>query len=300
MSNYSDSSFHKDNANTSWYKVFYLIPKGSKVLDVGCSSGNFGAELINRRKCIVDGIEINAGDYKKAKTKLHNVYKLDVERDSLEALKEKYDIIYFGDVIEHLVNPVGTLRRVKQFLTPTGKVLFSIPNMAHVSVRLSLLKGDFEYTKTDLLDNTHLHFYSLDEVYRVFQEAGFEIDHIDFIKRDYPRTVIIEWLDGLGLKGDKNFYESLRKPEAAAYQFVGSAVMSKKRKNIKRKQFGPIDLFESYHSRTLKKLRDELNAAIQYRDQIIEQQNLQLELLKSSRFWKLRNLVARLVGKKVI
>lgn len=255
MSNYSDSSFHENNANTSWYKVFNLIPDKSKVLDVGCSSGNFGLELINRKNCEVDGIEIDSSDYKKAKTKLRNVYQLNIENDSVDNLKDKYDIIYFGDVIEHLVNPVKALKNVKRLLTHNGKVLFSIPNMTHIAVRLLLLKGDFEYTETGLLDKTHLHFYSLDEVYRIFLESGYMVDHIDFVERDYPKSVIKDWLMGIGLEANDKFYTEMSKPEASAFQFVGTAKPAANTKPTKRKQFGPIDLYESYHNSLIKELK---------------------------------------------
>lgn len=252
MSNYSDSSFHENNSNTSWYKVFNLVPSKALVLDVGCSSGNFGQELINRKKCVVDGIEIDSADYEEAKKKLRSVYRLDVERDNLDELTEKYDIIYFGDVIEHLVNPVIALKKIKTFLKPKGKILFSIPNMTHIAIRLLLLKGDLEYTETGLLDKTHLHFYGLDEVYKVFSEAGYAIDHMDFVKQGYPDEVVADWLEGLGLSGNKTFYESLKQPEASAFQFVGTAIIADKETKIKRQQFGPIDFVDKYH---LKKVR---------------------------------------------
>lgn len=297
MSNYSDSSFDENNANTSWYKVFHLIPRNSKVLDVGSSSGNFGAELIKRKGCVVDGVEINDADFEEAKKKLNTMYKLNIETDPLDGITNKYDFIYFGDVIEHLVDPIKTLKRIKQLLKPSGKVLFSIPNMAHISVRLLLLMGDFEYTKTGLLDRTHLHFYGLDEVYRVFTEAGYDIDHMDFVKQDYPKPLIKEWLDKAGLQGSDTFYKAMSKPEAAAFQFVGTAVVAKTKKVVKRKDFGPVNDFDRYHTQALKTLRRELEAAISSRDQTIEKKNFELETIKSSRVWKLRNMIVKLIGR---
>lgn len=254
MSNYSDSAFYEKDANTSWYKAFHLVPEKSTVLDVGCSSGNFGAELTARKHCVVDGIEIDPSDSKKARAKLRKVYQLDIERDDLSDLTDTYDIVYFGDVIEHLVDPSAALKKIVTLLKPGGKILFSIPNMAHVAIRLLLLKGNFEYTETGLLDKTHLHYYSLDEVYRVFQEAGFNIDHIDFVEQDYPKVVIEDWLNELGLTGNKHFYDTMKQPEAAAFQFVGTATVSKNAKPLKRKQFGPISLVDDHYT---KKVNDQ-------------------------------------------
>lgn len=258
MSNYSNSSFDKASANSSWYKASHLIPRKSLVLDMGCSSGNFGAELIAHRGCIVDGIEVESIDAKVAQKKLRHVYLLDIEKDGASQLKEKYDVIYFGDVIEHLINPARVLEAVKVLLKSDGRIVFSIPNMAHATVRLLLLTGDFEHTETGLLDKTHLHFYNLKEVERLFNEAGYEIENIDFVKKDYPNSLIDKYLSGIGLVASKKFYELMHQPEAAAFQFVGSAVAVKAPKKLKRKQFGPIDFFESYYQDTVEGYEDKL------------------------------------------
>lgn len=248
MSNYSDSSFDANSANTSWYKVFNLIAKKTRVLDVGCSSGNFGVELINRKGCTVDGIELDPADAKSAAKKLGKVWVLNIEHDSLDDIPAKsYDVIYFGDVIEHLVDPVASLKRVQGLLKEGGHVVFSIPNMGHVGVRLALLNGNFDYTETGLLDKTHLHFYTEQEVNRVFGEAGFHIDSLDFVRKDYPKDLLREQLNGYGLEPNEVFFDKMKATNASAFQFVGSAAPAKITKHA-LPEFGPIDLFETFHS----------------------------------------------------
>lgn len=142
-----------------------------------------------------------------------------------------------------------------------------------------MLKGDFEYTETGLLDKTHLHFYNLDEVQRVFQEAKFDIVKLDFVDKDYPDDLIITELNKLGLKTTDNgkFLKSLHEPNAAAFQFVGIAKINKNNKKGKKlKQFGPIDMFESFHTNTVKNLQDNI-------DQL---NNRILELESDANNWK--------------
>lgn len=249
MSNYSDSSFDASNANSSWYKAFHLIPPKSLVLDIGCSSGNFGAELIAHRGCIVDGIEVDSSDVKAAQKKLRKVCSLDIEKDDLSFINEKYDVIYFGDVIEHLINPVETLKRVKPLLMDKGVILFSIPNMAHISVRLALLKGNFGYSETGLIDKTHMHFYDQHEVERVFNGAGYEITNLEFIEKDYPKELLGKELKKIGLNSTEKFYKLAAKPDASAFQFVGSAKPSTI-KHHRLAEFGPIDMFDSFYENT--------------------------------------------------
>lgn len=252
MSNYSDSSFDPENSNTSWYKVFHSIDRDTKVLDIGCSSGNFGKELINRRNCIVDGIEINTSDAKEARKNLRTVYELNIETDDLGVIKDRYDTIYFGDVIEHLVDPVEALKKVKSLLKKDGNIVFSIPNMAFIGVRLDLLDGNFDYTETGLLDKTHLHFYTKKEIERVFAEAGFVINQFDYVMKDYPKAVIKKELKKVGLTASEKFFKKAASIEASAFQFVGKvSIGSPDMTPIKRKQFGPVDLFESFYNDTV-------------------------------------------------
>jgi len=276
MSNYSDSQFSEENQNNSWYKAMMLIPGGSKVLDIGCSSGNFGRELIDRKKCTVDGFELDAKDAKIAAEKLRNVKVLNIEKDAIEGISERYDVIYFGDVIEHLIDPVMALKKVKSLLAPNGVVVFSLPNMAHVTVRLQLLKGDFDYSETGLLDKTHLHFYTMKELGTVFSEAGYEVVKLEFVEKDYPNLLIKDYLDDLGLIADKKFYDLMRQPDAAAFQFVGVAKPSLDIIPLKREQFGPIDFFESYYTNkeaefiNTKSFLQENNEALETKNTILE------------------------------
>lgn len=271
MSNYSNSKFSKVNENSSWYKVYNLISNNSVVLDIGCSSGNFGRTLIKEKGCKVDGIELDSEDVKRAKKELRNVWQLDIERDTLPKNLERYDYIYFGDVIEHLVDPINTLKKIKPSLKKrTGKVIFSIPNMGHLMIRLDLLGGKFDYTETGLLDKTHLHFYTQNEVFRVFEEAGYKIDNLDFVKKDYPKELIQKILSEYGLKGSDKFFKAMQKTDASAFQFIGSATVDNIKKS-KLKKFGPIDMFEEFHANTVKGFTEEVNALKKSNDELKKQ-----------------------------
>src|SRR5690606_24139579 len=98
-----------------------------------------------------------------------------VEKDSTKKITKKYDVILMIDVIEHLVNPRNSLRSIGSLLKPDGVLIFSVPNMAHISIRLNLLNGKLNYTKTGLLDDTHLHFYTEEYLVNVLTDAGFAI-----------------------------------------------------------------------------------------------------------------------------
>jgi len=254
MSQYSDSTFAEDT-NTSWQKTFDLIPKGSLVLDIGCSSGTFGNRLIKEKECIVDGIDINDEDLKAAKKVLRNTYRINIEQEPIN-LKHQYDVVFMGDVIEHLATPVETLKKVRKLLKPTGSLVFSIPNILHMSVRLMFLRDEINYGRTGLLDETHLHFYNSKEIYRVLNAAGFKIESFDYTVNDIPADILKKELKEIGLRAEQKFIELSQTLDAGAYQFIGRARLGNEKKQI-LPSVSPLNIIDSYH----KKLKEDYNAS---------------------------------------
>jgi methionine biosynthesis protein MetW len=300
MSNYSDSAFDQSNKNTSWYKVFTLIDECSTVLDIGCSSGNFGKELIDRKKCTVDGVEINKEDVLEATSKLRKVYSINIETDNLSIISDKYDYVYFGDVIEHLIDPVNTLNRIKTLLKDNGSIIFSIPNMGYIAIRLELMMGEFEYTETGLLDKTHLHYYTQKEVIRIFNDSGYEIKLMDYVKSGYTERFINTYLKKAGLKATQKFYKFCKTSEASAFQFVGIARISNtKHKKHKLKQYGPADNQGEFYEKIVKQ-QEKTIASINSAIEKLKEENAKLDKANSdiinSKRYKLANKVGTIVN----
>src|SRR4029077_8375176 len=63
-----------------------------------------------------------------------------------------YDAIVLADVVEHLRHPEEALRTRVPKLRAGGRIVLSVPNVAHWSVRLGLLRGRFRYADVGLLD----------------------------------------------------------------------------------------------------------------------------------------------------
>jgi 2-polyprenyl-3-methyl-5-hydroxy-6-metoxy-1,4-benzoquinol methylase len=222
MSNYSANQLVADRNNV-WNAVLGLVDDNETVLDIGCSSGNFGQELIERKQCVVDGIDIDEKDVQLAQKKLRNAYVLNVERDSLEHLYGKYDAVLMMDVIEHLAAPTPALKNVAKLLKPGGRLIFSVPNMAHISVRLDLLLGDLDYRDIGLLDDTHLHFYSEKTLLRVLNSAGYAVDTARSITITYPKQLVDLKLEEAGLSAKPAFKKMIAETKGNVYQFVGVA-----------------------------------------------------------------------------
>ncbi len=75
-------------------------------------------------------------------------------------------------MLEHLPDPLQTLRACRDALKPGGYVVLSLPNIAHADIKLQLLAGRFAYRDTGLLDRTHLHFFTLASIEEMLRDAG--------------------------------------------------------------------------------------------------------------------------------
>jgi 2-polyprenyl-3-methyl-5-hydroxy-6-metoxy-1,4-benzoquinol methylase len=234
MSNYTNNLFDPATKNNAWVHLFEYVPEKSRVLDIGCSSGNFGEVLIHEKSCEVVGMDIDAPDIARAKKKLNAAYVRNIEREDIADLG-KFDVVIFADVLEHLLDPIAALEKVKKALRPGGRIVFSIPNMAHISVRLMLLKGFFEYTPIGVLDRTHLHYYDEFEVKHIFLEAKLQIKEVQPTTFPYPPSKISEELYNMGLGIiDDTFYDFIDDTKGHVWQFVGYAVPTDKKVAITR------------------------------------------------------------------
>src|SRR5204862_595399 len=99
----------------------------------------------------------------RARARGFEVVEADLDRDAWEDRLggRHFDVVVLADVLEHVLRPVDVLRTiVSRCLKEGGHLVLSIPNVAHGSVRLALLLGDFDRTDTGILDRTHLQFFT--------------------------------------------------------------------------------------------------------------------------------------------
>ncbi len=161
-------------------EIFSLItPSILSILDVGCGLGNLGARLrssVDGRK--VFGIEHIEEVAKIAKTKLDGVLLGDVQNMDITFDKSMFDCIIFADILEHLLDPVSVLQKLRQFLKSDGIIICSIPNMRHYTVVLKLVRRGWIYEDYGHFDRTHLRFFSLESMKKLIIDSGFVIESI--------------------------------------------------------------------------------------------------------------------------
>jgi 2-polyprenyl-3-methyl-5-hydroxy-6-metoxy-1,4-benzoquinol methylase len=155
----------------------YMPSSAKVVLDVGCSSGHFGQAIKQKTNAEVWGIEPFDRFGKLAIDKLDKVFISPVEGALQDLPNEYFDVIYFNDVLEHLLDPYSVLEKMKAKLKEDGKIISSIPNIRYFRTFFKILfKGDWDYTDEGILDRTHVRFFTKKSIVKMYENSGFHIE----------------------------------------------------------------------------------------------------------------------------
>ena len=122
-----------------------LVPRGSRVLDLGCGNGELLDHLRRHRDCRGLGIEFD--DANVAECVRRNVQVLQLDLDEGLALFEdrSFDVVLQLDTLQHLRNTEKMLRETAR----VGRIgIVSFPNFAHWPNRLAVLRGRMPVTRT--------------------------------------------------------------------------------------------------------------------------------------------------------
>jgi SAM-dependent methyltransferase len=142
------------------------LPPG-RMLELGCASGNFMTRM-KKAGWQVDGIEFSATAAEVAQRRGFRVVEGTVETAPEPA--HPYDLIVAWMVLEHLHEPVETLKRLKGWTRPGGYLVLSVPDAQSLERKLF---GDANYA---LQIPTHLYHYSKASITKVLRASGWEPD----------------------------------------------------------------------------------------------------------------------------
>lgn len=205
-------------------KLLQWIGRNQSVLELGCASGYFSKELV-QEGCQVVGVEIDAEAARLARQFCSEVIVGDL--NTLEGIgypESSFDVVLLADVLEHLVDPVGALRRWARYVKNDGRVMVSIPNVANWWTRRELLCGRWDYADSGILDRTHLHFYTRKTARQLMHQAGLEIVQEGFsqglTRMGFYYATIHRVLTGLGVADRFNDRLTRWRPELWALKFL--------------------------------------------------------------------------------
>jgi methionine biosynthesis protein MetW len=190
-----DFNLRLEDAVSTHALQFRMIPNGARVLDVGCHTGILGEALRVRKQCLVTGIDNDADALEAARGRLDSVALIDLEAPGwantlIGKGENDFDVILFGDVIEHTHDPLAILKEGRQLLASNGEAIVSLPNIANLRIRLGLLFGKFDYADSGILDRTHIRFFTLKSARELVRQAGYQIVQETYSGYSMPRWLI--------------------------------------------------------------------------------------------------------------
>jgi 2-polyprenyl-3-methyl-5-hydroxy-6-metoxy-1,4-benzoquinol methylase len=143
------------------------VLEGERVLDVGVGEGVFAALLVRSGATVV-GIDVADEPLARAR-RLHPELDLRLVdgEGAWDLADASFDVVWAGEVIEHVADTARWLSEVRRVLAPGGRLLLSTPSHG----RLRLLAGGIERFSAPLGD--HLHLYSARSLRGLLAEFGF-------------------------------------------------------------------------------------------------------------------------------
>ena len=175
-----------------WKKLQDFGVNGRKVLELGVGDASLTRRL-QAAGATVDGVEVDPLYVELARPYCRKVVSGDLNQISELGLDSDYDVIIAADVLEHLVEPELVLSKLKAHIKKGGLLVVSLPNVANLYIRLSLLAGRFNYHTKGILDRTHLRFFTLGTARMMLRKTGWQIDDVEVSA--IPVALVMPFLD---------------------------------------------------------------------------------------------------------
>jgi 2-polyprenyl-3-methyl-5-hydroxy-6-metoxy-1,4-benzoquinol methylase len=158
----------------------FLPEEYNKVLEIGCGEGNFTRNL--KPGCEIWGVEVNSAAGKVALQNMKHVLigRYDQVADTLP--NKYFDLIICNDVIEHMEDHDSFFHAIKEKMKPQGYLIGSIPNVRfYRNLYELLLKKDWRYVDSGILDSTHLRFFTEKSLRRALAASAYRVEKFEGI-----------------------------------------------------------------------------------------------------------------------
>ncbi len=156
----------KGNFKNTAKMIINKYPSGGRLLDIGCGYGHF-LKIMSGYDWQVEGIDLSTNTVTHARQMGLNVSQATIEDISLP--ESSFQVITMFYVLEHVVNPSGTLKRAFNLLIPGGLVIIRIPHTTPLVSLLSIFR-----INNNLYDAPfHLYDYSPKVIELLLNKSGF-------------------------------------------------------------------------------------------------------------------------------
>ncbi len=171
-----------------------------KILDLGCGDATTSEYFQKKLGLDVVGADISTHALNKAKKRGIKTVLIDEEKN-LPFKDKSFDVVFWGDNVEHLFNPAKTLAEIKRILKPSGRLILSCPNMGYWRYRLHFFSTgslpDTEWTGNPPWFWSHIRFFNYAIMKRFIESGGLKIIRFEGVNRRVPDKYFVKWLPNI-------------------------------------------------------------------------------------------------------
>lgn len=201
--------------SSQWYKILgkfqvqsvVEVGKPSSLLDLACGDGILTAQFSKYFTRIV-GVDASSTHIAKAKKVFPegNFYVSMIEDFKIN---EKFDTVIMLCILEHVIDPIQSLRIAANFLKPSGRLIVQVPNALAVNRRIGKIMGviedEYQLSKWDIEIAGHRRYYDMKRLVNEFLEAGLKVLTTGGIFYKLFSTPQMEWFLNTGLWDSNEF-----------------------------------------------------------------------------------------------
>lgn len=154
------------------------IGRGDECLDVGCGDGGTAGVWLTNRVARYIGVDISETALETARKRGLEVHSI-ADASELPFEDRSFDVAVCIEVLEHLFEPQRALAEIRRILRPGGRLIVTVPNVAHWRNRIDLAlfgrwnpRGDSVSVAQPWRD-PHLRFFTFRSLARLIELCGF-------------------------------------------------------------------------------------------------------------------------------
>ncbi|MEX1139053.1 MAG: methyltransferase domain-containing protein [Bacteroidota bacterium] len=182
---------------------------GKRYLEVGCAGGAMLAEAQHRGFTAI-GVEVSREMADWGRKNLH----VDIREGTVEDQKftnEAFDVVFLGDVIEHLAHPQETMLEISRILSGKGIIALAFPMELNGIIPRMRVVLNFQRESPD--KPYHLFYYDLGTMRTLLEQSGFTVVYSrqeKLVRMQSLRTVLTDLINKsisalTGRFGDRGF-----------------------------------------------------------------------------------------------
>lgn len=151
-----------------------------RILDLGCHDGQILRLIVGNRVTKLTGVDILETAVKKARARGIKALVANID-EGLKFEDSSFDIIFAGEIIEHLYNPEKILQDINRVLSKNGALIISVPNICSLRNRARILGGVFPYHYNSSAQERwgdHIRLFTIKSLTSLLEENGFCVNSI--------------------------------------------------------------------------------------------------------------------------